>query len=50
VACAVDNEFMQKKSLKKWCIFQKEKPFDDDSNQGREGEKRKKKKTLNIVL
>lgn len=30
--------------------LQKEKPFDDDSNQGREEEKRKKKKTLNIVL
>ncbi|XP_044498466.1 protein phosphatase 1 regulatory subunit INH3-like [Mangifera indica] len=26
----VDNEFMQKKSSKKCCIFHKEKPFDED--------------------
>ncbi|PWA80997.1 hypothetical protein CTI12_AA190330 [Artemisia annua] len=26
----VDNEFLQKKSSKKCCIFHKEKPFDED--------------------
>ncbi|AES80832.1 protein phosphatase inhibitor protein [Medicago truncatula] len=28
----VDNEFMQKKSSKKCCIFHKEKPFDEDDS------------------
>ncbi|XP_044482121.1 protein phosphatase 1 regulatory subunit INH3-like [Mangifera indica] len=28
----VDNEFMQKKSSKKCCIFHKEKPFDEDTS------------------
>ncbi|KAL6515694.1 hypothetical protein OROHE_018728 [Orobanche hederae] len=28
----VDNEFMNKKSSKKCCIFHKEKPFDDDDS------------------
>ncbi|KAL8030997.1 hypothetical protein ABFS82_14G319200 [Erythranthe guttata] len=28
----VDNEFMNKKSSKKCCIFHKEKPFDDDDD------------------
>ncbi|XP_024967675.1 protein phosphatase 1 regulatory subunit INH3 [Cynara cardunculus var. scolymus] len=28
----VDNEFLQKKSSKKCCIFHKEKPFDEDSS------------------
>ncbi|XP_062102570.1 protein phosphatase 1 regulatory subunit INH3 [Humulus lupulus] len=33
----VDNEFMQKKSSKKCCIFHKQKPFDeDDSDQENE--------------
>ncbi|KAI4367450.1 hypothetical protein MLD38_023187 [Melastoma candidum] len=26
----VDNEFMQRKSSKKCCVFHKEKPFDED--------------------
>ncbi|XP_051123848.1 protein phosphatase 1 regulatory subunit INH3-like [Andrographis paniculata] len=33
----VDNEFMNKKSSKKCCIFHKEKPFDEDDS-GSEGE------------
>ncbi|KAK2640877.1 hypothetical protein Ddye_022640 [Dipteronia dyeriana] len=28
----VDNEFMQKKSSKKCCIFHKDKPFDEDTS------------------
>lgn len=28
----VDNEFMQKKSSKKCCIFHKQKPFDEDNS------------------
>ncbi|KAI3771910.1 hypothetical protein L6452_03082 [Arctium lappa] len=28
----VDNEFLQKKSSKKCCIFHKQKPFDEDSS------------------
>ncbi|KAG8378428.1 hypothetical protein BUALT_Bualt08G0136300 [Buddleja alternifolia] len=28
----VDNEFMNKKSSKKCCIFHKEKPFDEDDS------------------
>ncbi|KAF5731548.1 type 1 phosphatases regulator YPI2 [Tripterygium wilfordii] len=28
----VDNEFMQKKSSKKCCIFHKQKPFDGDDS------------------
>ncbi|CAF2096409.1 protein phosphatase 1 regulatory subunit INH3 [Brassica rapa] len=28
----VDNEFMQKKSSKKCCIFHKQKPFDEDDS------------------
>ncbi|KAK9059501.1 hypothetical protein SSX86_020204 [Deinandra increscens subsp. villosa] len=28
----VDNEFLQRKSSKKCCIFHKEKPFDEDSS------------------
>jgi len=28
----VDNEFMQKKSSKRCCIFHKEKPFDEDDS------------------
>ncbi|CAL0328611.1 unnamed protein product [Lupinus luteus] len=28
----VDNEFMQKKSSKKCCIFHKDKPFDEDDS------------------
>ncbi|KAK7353836.1 hypothetical protein VNO80_19288 [Phaseolus coccineus] len=28
----VDNEFLQKKSSKKCCIFHKEKPFDEDDS------------------
>lgn len=28
----VDNEFLQKKSSKKCCIFHKDKPFDEDSS------------------
>lgn len=30
----VDNEFMNKKSSKKCCIFHKEKPFDEDDSDG----------------
>ncbi|KAL0360077.1 UNVERIFIED_CONTAM: Type 1 phosphatases regulator YPI2 [Sesamum radiatum] len=33
----VDNEFMNKKSSKKCCIFHKEKPFDEDDSDA-EGE------------
>lgn len=33
----VDNEFMNKKSSKKCCIFHKEKPFDEDDSDS-EGE------------
>ena len=33
----VDNEFLQKKSSKKCCIFHKEKPFDEDSSDDDEG-------------
>uniref|UniRef100_A0A1J3JS16 Protein phosphatase 1 regulatory subunit 11 n=3 Tax=Noccaea caerulescens TaxID=107243 RepID=A0A1J3JS16_NOCCA len=29
----VDNEFMQKKSSKKCCIFHKQKPFDEDDSE-----------------
>ncbi|KAL3530379.1 hypothetical protein ACH5RR_009701 [Cinchona calisaya] len=36
----VDNEFLNKKSSKKCCIFHKEKPFDeDDSDDGENGSK-----------
>ncbi|KAL8208687.1 hypothetical protein R6Q57_008099 [Mikania cordata] len=28
----IDNEFLQKKSSKKCCIFHKQKPFDEDSS------------------
>ncbi|XP_010522163.1 PREDICTED: type 1 phosphatases regulator YPI2 [Tarenaya hassleriana] len=28
----IDNEFMQKKSSKKCCIFHKDKPFDEDDS------------------
>ncbi|KAH9330225.1 hypothetical protein KI387_002333, partial [Taxus chinensis] len=40
----VDNEFMNKKSSKKCCIFHKDKPFDqdnsDDENDERHGRER----------
>ncbi|EOA28033.1 hypothetical protein CARUB_v10024209mg [Capsella rubella] len=32
----VDNEFMQKKSSKKCCIFHKQKPFDEDDSEEEE--------------
>ncbi|CAA0809870.1 inhibitor-3 [Striga hermonthica] len=34
----VDNEFMNKKSSKKCCIFHKEKPFDEDDSDADEGD------------
>ncbi|KAL6969442.1 hypothetical protein U1Q18_029155 [Sarracenia purpurea var. burkii] len=33
----VDNEFLQKKSSKKCCIFHKEKPFDEDDSEDDDG-------------
>ncbi|RWR90345.1 type 1 phosphatases regulator ypi1-like protein [Cinnamomum micranthum f. kanehirae] len=32
----VDNEFLQRKSSKKCCIFHKQKPFDEDDSDGDE--------------
>ncbi|KAF8014001.1 hypothetical protein BT93_I1763 [Corymbia citriodora subsp. variegata] len=34
----VDNEFMQKKSSKKCCIFHKQKPFDEDYSSDEDGD------------
>ncbi|CAI9112042.1 OLC1v1012412C1 [Oldenlandia corymbosa var. corymbosa] len=33
----VDNEFLNKKSSKKCCIFHKEKPFDEDDSEDEDG-------------
>ncbi|KAF6147617.1 hypothetical protein GIB67_031608 [Kingdonia uniflora] len=33
----VDNEFLQRKSSKKCCIFHKEKPFDEDDSDDEDG-------------
>ncbi|CAN8315507.1 unnamed protein product [Cochlearia groenlandica] len=37
----VDNEFLQKKSSKKCCIFHKQKPFDEDDSEEEEDEDHK---------
>lgn len=34
----IDNEFLQKKSSKKCCIFHKDKPFDEDSSDDDDGD------------